>query len=178
MRHRFTLSDATLAGLVLLALAGAVLLLGREEVAGAPYVVDGDTISFASRRVRLQGMDAPELAQTCERSGVAYRCGEEARRVLVGLTSGRAVSCRLSGRDRYERALGTCAAGGADLGASLVRRGWAVAYGAYEREEAEARSARAGLWAGPFERPSDWRKRHAPHPLAEIASGGVETTGR
>ncbi|QLP98364.1 MAG: hypothetical protein HZY79_14655 [Rhodoblastus sp.] len=47
----------------------------------------------------------------------------------------------------------------------MVRAGAAVAYGAYEREEAEARDARRGVWSSRFDRPQDWRAAH-PHPHA------------
>ena len=113
-----------------------------------------------AHRVRLVGIDAPELAQTCRRGDESYRCGEVASDALRALTRDAAVTCRLSGRDRYGRDLGRCSAGPADLGATMVRRGLAVAYGDYLREEAEARALGAGLWAGPFERPDEWRRRH------------------
>ena len=47
-----------------------------------------------------------------------------------------------------------------DLGAALVTAGQAVAYGAYQAEEREARVARRGVWASSFERPATWRARH------------------
>jgi endonuclease YncB( thermonuclease family) len=40
----------------------------------------------------------------------------------------------------------------------LVRRGFALAYGRYENEEAGARRQKLELWSGSFERPSEWRK--------------------
>ena len=43
----------------------------------------------------------------------------------------------------------------------MVREGWALAYGfakAYEREEAQARAAKRGLWAGTFLPPWRWRQ--------------------
>jgi endonuclease YncB( thermonuclease family) len=47
----------------------------------------------------------------------------------------------------------------------MVRSGWAVDFrryskGAYADEEAQARAARRGLWAGEFEVPAQWRKTH------------------
>jgi endonuclease YncB( thermonuclease family) len=42
----------------------------------------------------------------------------------------------------------------------MVAEGLAVAFGAYKSEEAQARSARRGLWASEFERPQDWRRRN------------------
>jgi len=46
----------------------------------------------------------------------------------------------------------------------LVRQGWAVAFGnspLYASAEAEARKAKRGIWAGTFERPSQWRERQS-----------------
>ena len=52
-----------------------------------------------------------------------------------------------------------------NLAAELVRRGWALDYrrfsdGFYSAAEAAARRERRGLWAGTFERLSDWRRKH------------------
>ena len=50
---------------------------------------------------------------------------------------------------------------GIDLGAELVRQGWAVATGdTYRVEEAEAEAKRRGLWQGGFVQPADWRRAH------------------
>jgi endonuclease YncB( thermonuclease family) len=50
-----------------------------------------------------------------------------------------------------------------DLGGWMVRQGYAIRYTAYAGnaylpEEAAARWARRGLWAGRFDRPWDWRR--------------------
>ena len=55
-------------------------------------VVDGDTIdveidlgfdiSFSSR-VRLAGIDTPELKQTCIKDGVIKQCGLTAKKILI-----------------------------------------------------------------------------------------------
>jgi endonuclease YncB( thermonuclease family) len=70
------------------------------------------------------------------------------------------ITCRIEGRDRYRRALATCSLDGDDIGAWLVEQGWAVGYRDYEREEARARSRSAGLWAGTFQRPVEWRREN------------------
>src|SRR5215213_3677221 len=54
----------------------------------------------------------------------------------------------------------SCTVDGRDIGGRMIETGYAVAYGDYEREEARARAARVGLWAGTFERPSQWRREH------------------
>lgn len=127
------------------------------SLAGRFRAADGDSLAIGAERMRLKGIDAPELAQTCERGGARWACGEEARRMLQGLVAADDTRCAGTQRDRFQRLLVVCRAGGADLNALMVRRGMAVSYGAYGDEEAEARSRKAGLWAGSFERPRDFR---------------------
>jgi endonuclease YncB( thermonuclease family) len=125
-------------------------------------VVDGDTIHVNDTKIRLKGIDAPEMAQVCSRSAHSYSCGEVARRALIDLVSKAQVQCRAAGRDRYQRVLARCTVNGSDIGARMVEEGWAVSYGRdYEREEARARSRAAGLWSGEFERPQDWRRENS-----------------
>lgn len=125
-------------------------------------VIDGDSLKLAGLEIRLKGMDAPELNQTCFRAGTPYRCGEMAREALIHLVGRRTLQCRILGRDRYRRSLARCAAEGRDIGATMVEKGLAVGYGDYEQEEALARRRGVGLWAGSFEQPSVWRKAHRP----------------
>lgn len=155
--------DALLAALLLAALVILAVRItpDHEELSGTVRVVDGDTLELNGRKLRLSGMDAPELGQTCERGGQSYRCGEVARETLRNLAR-HDVKCQVSGRDRYGRGLAVCLGAGDDLGRALVRSGWAVSYGRYGGEEREAAARGTGLWAGRFERPSEWRKAH-PH---------------
>lgn len=152
--------DVAATVLVVVCLLALAMLMRDERIAGGAVAIDGDTLVMDGRRIRLRGLDAPELAQTCERAGVTYRCGEEARAAARALVVGQPVSCLARGRDRYDRLLATCAVRGLDIGADLVRRGLAVSFGGYESEEREARDARRGLWAGTFDRPQAWRRRH------------------
>lgn len=146
-----------------LALAGGAVFLFKPDspsLEGRVHVVDGDTIHLDEAKIRLKGIDAPEMEQSCRRSGRSYACGDEARRALTELVSGSRVQCRASGRDRYRRILARCTANGSDIGARMVEDGWAVSYGGeYETEEQRAASRGAGLWSGEFERPQDWRRR-------------------
>ena len=160
-RLMFRQIDGLLATLLLVALAIGALVLRPtpERLEGAARVVDGDTVDLGGRRLRLAGLDAPELAQTCERAGQVYRCGEAARDALRDLARA-GLTCRTASRDKYGRDLATCEAAGRDVGAVLVSRGLALAFGRYEPEEREARLRSAGVWAGRFERPSEWREAH------------------
>ena len=54
-----------------------------------------------------------------------------------------------------------CAVGGVDIGGELVSLGLAVTYRnapRYTGEEAEARAAGRGMWAGEFVDPALWRQ--------------------
>jgi endonuclease YncB( thermonuclease family) len=153
-----------LTSIVLLA-AAAILaaLLARFEPAapaltGHASAVDGDTLRLGSQRIRLIGIDAPERDQFCTRDGAQWPCGEEARRSLAALTGQGEVRCAPDGHDRYGRTLAHCSIFGRDLGERMVSDGWAVADLEYKPAELGASVARRGIWAGSFERPSDWRR--------------------
>jgi endonuclease YncB( thermonuclease family) len=148
--------------LALAAGAGLALKPDGRSLEGRVHVVDGDTIHLGDAKIRLKGIDSPEMEQTCSRSGRSYACGDEARRALVELVGGAPVQCRASGRDRYQRILARCTVNGTDIGTRMVESGWAVSYGRdYEREEARAAGRGVGLWAGEFERPQDWRRQRS-----------------
>lgn len=134
--------------------------IASQDHDGKATIADGDTLTLKSERIRLKGIDAPELHQTCRAAGQEYACGKAARQELVRLIGGTAVSCTGWERDKYGRLLAFCSAGRTDLNKALVERGWAVSYGAFGAEEAQAKAARRGLWAGEFERPSTWRAAH------------------
>jgi len=140
------------------------------RIAGHAYVLDGDTIEVHGRRIRLHGIDAPELQQECRRDAgrkaAPYACGVEAKAALERIIRGNMVLCEPRGRDAYGRVLAACTARSIDIGREMVRQGWAVAYTryslAYLLEEVEARIANRALWAGDFEKPEDWRHRRRP----------------
>ena len=144
----------------------AILIFGThwapaESVRGPARLVDGDTIEVRGQMVRLFGIDAPETAQTCEASGRRYPCGKLAAETLSKLIAGRTVQCEGTERDRYERLIGWCRAGGTDLNREMVRLGWAVAFRQFTdvflEEELDAAKAARGLWRGQFERPTLFR---------------------
>lgn len=127
-------------------------------------VTGGDTLRVEGERIRLFGLDAPGTEQTCARAdGRSWPCGAEAAAFLTRLVAGAGgeVSCIIEMRDADGWAVSTCEAGGADLGAAMVEAGLALTHrlypAHYAAEEAEAKRLQAGLWAGAFERPLDWR---------------------
>jgi endonuclease YncB( thermonuclease family) len=129
-------------------------------VEGRARVIDGDSLRIGRHEIRLVGIDAPEGRQMCERNGWSYRCGDTAREALHGLVAN-GVRCDVEKRDQHDRLLATCFAGTTNINRALVTQGTAVRFGnRYRREESEARRTRKGLWAGTFERPSDWRRKN------------------
>jgi endonuclease YncB( thermonuclease family) len=127
--------------------------------------VDGDTIRAANgAEYRLFGIDAPELAQTCtEANGKTWLCGRAAKAKLTTLIKGGNVTCESRATDRFGRIVSVCSAQGVpDLGEAMVRDGYAIDLGGaagnpYRDAEAEAQTAKRGIWRGTFEWPSDWR---------------------
>jgi endonuclease YncB( thermonuclease family) len=151
----------TVCFLVLLSLIAMKVKTDAIETLGGRYrVVDGDSLALGERRLRLIGIDAPELTQTCKLHLTSWRCGEAAKAMLQTLVGRGATTCKGDRRDKYGRLLVACLSDGLDINREMVRRGLAVAFGAYEHEEAEARLAHTGLWASDFVRPVDWRRSH------------------
>lgn len=137
----------------------------ESSLAGRASVRDGDTLEIHGKKIRLHGIDAPEAGQTCQRAdGTAWRCGRDAAFALADHIGSRPVRCETRDMDRYGRFVARCEQNGEDIGAWMVRSGWAVAYRQYSQdyapEEREARAARRGLWRGHFELPWDWRQRN------------------
>lgn len=133
----------------------------KQELSGPFGVIDGDTLTKGGERLRLKGIDAPELSQSCGTPPDLWPCGVDARKALVSLIAG-PVICQARGRDKYQRLLATCTRETVDIAAEMVRTGHAVSYGAYKKEERAAKAARLGVWSGPFAEPGTWRKTHRP----------------
>jgi endonuclease YncB( thermonuclease family) len=152
-------------------------------IAGTARVTDGDSLEIGNVRVRLFGIDAPEFRQLCkDASGRDYTCGVAARETLAGLIDDRQVACTPAEGPSYDRVVAVCrvdgtgqdqrqgqgqnhASGQVDLSEAMVRAGRAIelkahSKGRYAAAERSARDAGRGLWAGAFERPSQWRQRN------------------
>lgn len=154
-----------LLGVVLLVSVAAALVKSpvnvSANVSGKPFVIDGDTLDFSrpAARVRIAGIDAPELEQTCrDAGGTEWPCGATALETMRDLVAD-GVRCSGNDIDRYGRFLVTCVAAGGDVGAAMVLAGMAVASGRYGEEEQRAREQKLGIWVGEFERPRAFRQR-------------------
>ena len=132
---------------------------------GIATVADGDTIEIYGTRIRLEGIDAVELEQTCQdANGKSWPCGRSALRALRAHVQGHDLRCDPKGLDQFKRVLGVCfMPDGSDLNAWIVRDGWALAYGhaqVYRPEQDAAQAAKRGIWAGTFTPPREWRQQH------------------
>ena len=137
-------------------------------ISGQASVIDGDTIEIHGAKIRLFGIDAPEGRQVCQDSmGRDYRCGQRAALALSDKIGRHTVSCVERDVDRYHRIVAVCSVAGLDVNGWMVRRGWAVAYRHYSEDyvpqEDEASAARAGIWAGSFTPPDEWRHSKVAH---------------
>jgi len=149
---------------LLLALAVSSAAAAQEKITGTAAGLDEDSIALQGNRVRLWGIDAPELNQTCLRGGQAWACGRDAARALDRLVVGRTVTCIVIVRDPLRRMIvGDCTLGGQSLSRWMVANGWAAVNrgqtDVYVKEEDEARAARRNIWSSHFEMPWDYKIR-------------------
>ena len=132
------------------------------DVAGTATVIDGDTLEFHGQRIRLHGIDAPEIRQLCRLDGKPWQCGKDAANALAEKIGRRSLACEERDRDRYGRIVAKCSVASEDLGEWMVSQGLALAYRRYSHdyvdEEADAQAARRGIWATEYVKPWEWRR--------------------
>ena len=159
----------------MLALVAAALDRPPPPVSGLARASDGDSFRLGDDRIRLLGLDAPELAQDCTaENGQTWACGRAARARMAELLAAGPADCRPEEIDQYGRLLATCSINGRDIGATMVAEGLAVSSGRYWTEEATARNARLGIWSGDFAAPRTWRDDH---PRPQGISGWLSALG-
>lgn len=116
-------------GLAMILLTGASLIAAWLHWQPGPLqvcrAVDGDTIHCGEQRVRVLGLDAPELRGRCE---AERRLAQAATERLSGLLEA-GVRLETSGQDRFGRALAVVRdPRGEDVAEVLIREGLARAY--------------------------------------------------
>ena len=122
-----TASLGAAVGVGSLLIAGGVAAAARyAEPLGRCAVTDGDTIRCGRERIRLLGIDAPELPDHC-RVGRACVAGDpwESTRSLAGAMIGRLTIDRVD-TDRYGRTLALVAGDKGDLSCWQLEHGQAV----------------------------------------------------
>lgn len=146
MRRRFSRMIRERSGLAGLGLAILVigasmtfeeyghLLKTAEPAIGTYSIYDGDTITIEGERIRIMGLDTPEI-------GSGARCESEAnaavaaRNRLSDLLAGAEITLRRDGTDRYGRTLAYVYADGRDVAKALIAEGLARPYHGGRRQD-------------------------------------------
>lgn len=158
--RRKPLKSGLLTILLVAVLVVGIRILGGgspDRLTGPVQVIDGDTLALRDHRIRLVGLDAPEIGQICTRDGQDIACGVRAKRALEAIVGEREVDCGIEAEDRYRRLLARCYLGKNDIGESLVSAGWAIATDEYHEAEMSARARQLGIWTTEFIDPAEWR---------------------
>lgn len=95
-----------------------IRIVDVQELRGRAWVIDGDTIDIAGTRIRLAGIDAPEMD---------HPYGKSAKWALVNLCKGQEVRAVFDGDLSHDRTVATCyLPDGRDLSAEMVKAGMAI----------------------------------------------------
>lgn len=151
-----------------LALAACFDLTVRPAAAGdllkgSATVVDGSTLAIDGVSVKLFGIVTPAPDATCwDAHEAPYACGRQVRAELTAHIGAEGLTCQRSGHSDDRLAKAVCRLGNEDLGDWLITRGYAMPTGdapvSYRQAGDRAWGLRAGLWAGVFDEPTDWRQ--------------------
>jgi endonuclease YncB( thermonuclease family) len=98
------------------------------------YVNDGDTLRCTDgTRIRLAGIDAPELPGHCQQ-GRACAPGDpyRSKQALEAMVTGRTLRCLPNGTS-YNRVTAWCSADGQDLSCAMLGGGYAIRYDRFWR---------------------------------------------
>ncbi|MBU2993919.1 thermonuclease family protein [Octadecabacter sp. 1_MG-2023] len=132
------------------------------DVQGPVHVVDGDTFHVGDARVRLHGIDAPEVDQTCTHPQRGeWACGAFVRDELRDRFEGQIATCEEVDVDRYGRIVGRCFIDGRNVNEIIVSDGLAEAYRQYSMDydlaEKAAQVRGLGLWSSDMQTPAEFR---------------------
>lgn len=115
-------------------------------------ILDGDTFELLVNgntpvKVRMNGIDAPEKKQAF---------GQKSKDYLGALCFGKTIEVTSTGKDRYNRVLGTAyTLTGMDINKEMIKAGMAWHYKHYSKDpqlaaaETNARASNVGLWVDP-----------------------------
>ena len=111
--------------LALLALLLLLPALASAQVRASCRAIDGDSLVCGQERVRIMGLDAPELRARCRAETRLARAAHARMQQLAA----RGVTLERRGRDRYRRTLAVVRVrGGQDVAAIMIRERLARPY--------------------------------------------------
>ncbi len=104
-------------------------------------MIDGDTIAISGVKIRLAGIDAPEMD---------HPYGKKAKFAMMAMCNGQTITARFEGTLSHDRSVATCyLPDGRDLGAELVKAGLAIDWPKFsggKYRHLEASDARRRMW--------------------------------
>ncbi|MDJ0994863.1 MAG: thermonuclease family protein [Dinoroseobacter sp.] len=116
-----------------------------SKLSGRVWVIDGDTICIGRTKIRLAGIDAPEIDMPF---------GQKSKWAMVDLCKGQRVTVVMHGETSYDRQVGTAyLPDGRDIGAEIIKRGLALDLAVFsggKYREFEPKGARHRLAGGRF----------------------------
>ena len=143
------------------------------SISGYAKITDGDTIKIDTFKIRLDGIDAPEKKQLCQKPYLTiiiftffedYPCGLKSTEALKKKINNQKVTCKISDIDYFKRLIGECYKRKVNLNSWLVLNGHAFAFRKYSKkyvsQELQAKENKKGMWQGKFEYPWDYRKKN------------------
>jgi len=161
------------AALMALVLLGPGLMIGLfrgfweglriewRQYQGKPRVIDGDTLEIRGERIRLFGVDTPEIGQPWWNDDGEQRDGGAlAKEALSALVDGRKLTVNVLREDQYRRSIAIVKVDRRDIARVLVRQGWAFASpgsARYRRTQQSAKRRKRGFWRGEITMPWDYR---------------------
>ncbi|RCV36886.1 hypothetical protein SETIT_8G017300v2 [Setaria italica] len=132
------------------------LLRSLHEAGYKVITISGEEILAKKYRIRMRGVDAPELKMTN---------GKESKNALVKLIGGKRVIIYVYGQDQFGRHVGDIYCDDVFIQEQMLKSGHVWHFKIYDKRpefaqwEREARAARRGLWASENpEKPWDWRR--------------------
>ena len=149
--------------LILTYLIFATNFANSKTIFGKARIIDGDTIHIKSNKIRLHGIDAPEIKQTCKIDNQNWYCGKQSTKELKNLINNQKVECNVNDIDRYNRYVAICYVNEININQWMVKNGWAIAYRYYSEdyvlEEKYANDKKLGIWKSEFIEPYAYRKK-------------------
>lgn len=136
-----------------------------QVIVGKAKAYDGHSLLVNGHPIRLDGIDAPGLTQTCYTTSMTvWNCGKRALNLLERLVLNGNMSCIVTSSAGHGAAAICSTLEIKDVGMFLIKEGFAIPNGLgrskYANEVNTAKNNRSGIWAGSFVDPKIWRARN------------------
>ena len=70
--------------------------LNSTEIYGIPKIIDGDTVYINTKKIRLEGIDAPEIKQQCKKPFLKIS-------TIIGFEFNKDYSCGVTAKKKINR---------------------------------------------------------------------------